>query len=114
MTYLNRLWHALLGRRLRSDWRRDDDVAKTRELDEYIIRLVKFNLPNYKRGHPSHMKPEEWEAIKSELIELAWRIDHDGYVRVFNQKLEERKPAKQEDLDRFAKLLCENLYYLWD
>jgi len=35
-------------------------------------------------------------------------------MRVFNQKLEERKPAKQEDLDRFAKLLCENLYYLWD
>ena len=61
------------------------------------------------------MTPEERKAIKDELIELSERLDHDTYLRRWpGGETEWKKPSEKDDRERFAKLLCDNLYYLWD
>lgn len=100
--YFRRLRKAICGRNY-YQYYYEDKYPLVWELDNYIINLVRVNLPNYNSWHPIDLTEIEWDTIKNEMIELANRLSFsfDYYDNWTSFDYE----AAVTDYKRFNKLL---------
>ena len=68
--YLTRLRLALRNRPYLQD-RMDLDTPYVRALDDFILDLVRVNLPRFTTGHPTHLTEESRNEVRNRLVKLA-------------------------------------------
>lgn len=117
--YFRRLRKAIKWENYYPYYYTDDPYPTVWELDYFIVNMVRVNLPNYNHWHPANLKEEEWEKIRTRLIELSEKICEWHKLRFkFWKILEEKQWYSMQDLadteKEFAKLLWENLFHLRD
>ncbi len=71
--YLTRLRLALCNRPYLQD-RMELETPLVRGLDEFILDLVKVNLPRYTTWHPMGMTEESRNEIRNRMVQLATEI----------------------------------------
>lgn len=109
--YFRRLWRAICNKDYYPYYYSDYKYPLVWELDNYIINLVRVNLPNYNSWSPLWMKEKEREEIKKEMIRLANNLS-SRYSYYKEWKYDIKK--EEQDTERFKHLLCNHFNDLRD
>ncbi len=110
--YFKRLWKAICGKNFYPYYEYDYNYPLVWELDNYIINLVRVNLPNYNMWHPIDLTEIEWDIIKNEMVELANKLSFP--FNYYYNWIYFDYEAEDTDYKRFNELLLKYFINLRD